>query len=99
MSGSRSLTASVMSGPYGYGDREGLHIVVTGADDAIWLHEELYRAILDEDNISAVGVAKIRDGILTVGTAGEGLGVLRYRITGERAMEGAAVVAVRIKEE
>lgn len=72
-------------------------IVVTEADDTLWIADEIIHAARDPDRVHRPGDLDIDGDLITFGTAGEGLGRLSYRIISHRENPDMTI-AVRDKE-
>lgn len=59
------------------------HVVVQRADDVIWIANELMEQARQPDRIRIPGDMTVDGDLVSFGTAGEGMGRLTYRITGE----------------
>jgi len=60
-------------------DERGRFVVVTQADDVIWVSHELWDAALQPDREYLAGAVEIDGDLMAVGTVGEGLGRVVYR--------------------
>lgn len=64
------------------GEGADRHVVVTEADDELWISYELIQEALKPDYEPPAGGLEIAGDLVTFGTPGEGLGRFTYRITG-----------------
>ena len=62
-------------------DEDGWHVVITQADPALMVSEELVRYITYPHMRSKRGSARLEGDVLTFGTPGKGLGRLAFRLT------------------
>jgi len=71
-------------------------LVVTHADDVLWMTDELWKKIVDGTPtavvVASTGGARVDDDVLRFGTAGAGLGRLAYRYLGRDLGHGMHVL-------
>jgi hypothetical protein len=77
----------------------GLEVVVVDeADSEIWIHPDLWAEIdHPEPQTWRPGSPQLAGDMLTFGVDGQGLGIVRYRVTSDRTPEGSRV-AVRVDQ-
>jgi hypothetical protein len=80
--GDRSATLTIVR------DDRGEHIVVTHADDVIWIADEVMAEVAKPDRLRVSGDLDIDGDLVTFGTPGEGLGRLTYWLVGRDEVNG-----------
>lgn len=68
------------------------YVVITDADPELWISPDLWAEIEQPSQPAPQGGFVLDADVVTFGTEGEGLGVLRYRVTSELTQHGYRVL-------